>query len=66
MSGDSSGLRAIERELRTQGYSLVREGKHRIWRHPAEGFVVVPKAHGSADPRAVRNLRAEIKRRKTK
>lgn len=57
-------LRAVERDLARRGYFLVRDGKHRIWRHPTLGVFVVPKPHATGDPRAIRNLRADLKRRK--
>lgn len=64
MSSVRRELRDIERQLETEGYVLVREGTHRIWRHPTEGVFVVPKPHATADPRAMKNLRADLKRRK--
>lgn len=65
MRGATGEIAKIERDLAERGFEMVREreGRHRIWKHPVLGVVIVPKAHGSADPRAAKNLRAQIKRK---
>lgn len=64
MSNARKELRAAERELEALGFTFVREGAHRIFRHADGRVVVVPKGHASRDPRAIKNLTAFIRRLK--
>jgi predicted RNA binding protein YcfA (HicA-like mRNA interferase family) len=55
-------LRSVERELVRLQFVLVREGNHRIWRRADGQVLVTPKPHRSADPHAIKNLRAQVRR----
>lgn len=62
--GARNDLRAVEQELRRLGLAPQRRARHgMLWQRPGGGpMVLVPRDHKGGDPRAIKNLWAEVRR----
>lgn len=60
--GVTGDVKKLQEILKASGFQFVRRESHEIWKSPKYGVFVVPGAHGSSDPRWLKNSLALLRR----